>query len=519
MRSARPLLRRPVVCGSFVLLLLGCSQHHGGPAAPAAPRVSATDPPDGAASVAPDTVITLTLESPASVLRPEDVVVRDGGNRLPGTLLHVGDTAQWTWTPAFELPRGCRIAIATAQQGTVATFVVRDIVAAASFELPGEAIDAAFSWTGGRRAVHTASGRLFEVTANGIVARFVDLPPGVRTCGEDGFVAEVLDAGVRDCVHGDLQGNVDRVPTPLGVALGENNSSGDVVVFVPDTLGTPSQQGLWRLRRSSLEFELAGPLSLDPVTDEPSIEADGTVSLAYAIPGGLRLSRFPAGDLTGEHHDLMIAGSRPQFAAGDDGRGVLAFEVFEPASPGGIDSLAARAARFAPGVGFDLLPVELWTWPIGLNPPPEYHPFQRVDAVHVGKLGSACVVLAMGDVNSFPTPSTYTEYEAVRIEPDRVGTAVLVTTTLSSPIAIGALAVSPWRAELWGMSTFLPTAGIFLTRLRPDAMVGDMIYQPPATDPFAEWSFAFDDSGRAVVAVVERATGGTLTGSRVVVFE
>src|SRR5499427_9466295 len=397
MPLARPLVRWPFpVCLCVLLLLAGCDQHHS--AAAVAPRVSAIVPPDGATGVAPDVTITLTLESAASVLRPEDVIVQDGGNRLPGTLRRAGDTASWTWTPTLELPRGCRITVATVPQGAVAAFTVRDFAAAATVVLPFEAVDAAFCWPGGRRAVHTANGRVFEILANAAVEGFVDLPPGARTCGNGAFVAEVLDAGVRYCVRCDLEGNVDRVPTPFGVPLGENNDAGDVVVFVPNTLASPSQQGLWRLRRTALEFELAGPLSVADTTDQPSIEADGTVSLAYEIPGGFRVSRFATGDLAGEHHDLTTDGRRPQFAAGDDGRGVLAFWVNEPLRA------IVRAARFVPGVGLDLLPAELRSWPTGLLSPPEFHDFFGIDALHVGKLGSACVVFASGTVYSGVRP-------------------------------------------------------------------------------------------------------------------
>jgi hypothetical protein len=86
---------------------------------------------------------------------------------------------------------------------------------------------------------------------------------------------------------------------------------------------------------------------------------------------------------------------------------------------------------------------------------------------------------------------------------------------------MSALGVSPWRAELWGLSrSEVDLSGIVgLNRSRPDAFVGAVIYQAPAGNPFAEWAFAFDDSGRAIVAVVERTTGGALTGSRVVVID
>jgi hypothetical protein len=522
MPLARPLVRWLfVVCSCVLLLLAGCDQHHSA-AAPA--RVSTIVPPDGATGVTPDVVITLTLESPMSVLRPEDVIVQDGGNRLPGTLRRAGDTASWTWTPTLELPRGCRITVATAQQGAVAAFTVRDFAAATTVLLPFEAVDAAFCWSGGRRAVHTANGRVFEVIADAAVERFVDLPPGARTCGDGAFVAEVLDAGVRYCVRCDLEGNVDRVPTPFGAPLGDNNDAGDVVVFVPSTLAAPSQQGLWRLSRSALAFELAGSLSLANTTDQPSIEADGTVSLAYEVPGGLRVSRFAIGDPAGEHHDLTTEGRNPQFAAGDDGRGVLAFWIYEPPTqPGFFGRAIVRAARFVPGVGLDLLPAELRSWRTGELPPPEIHLFSRIDALHVGKLGSACIVFASGSVGGgFPLPTTNTYYDAVRIEPDdRVVAAQSVLFALSVPglTNTGALGVSPWRAELWSLDTMFHPDTIGLLRERPDAEVIATIYEAPEGSPFTGWSFAFDDSGRALVAVVERAPGGALSGSRVVVFE
>jgi hypothetical protein len=370
--------------------------------------------------------------------------------------------------------------------------------------------------------VHTSSGRVFEVIAGKTVERFVDLPPGARTFGDGGFLAEVLDAGVRYCVRGDLQGNVDRVPTPFGVPLGENNDAGDVVVFVPNTLAAAGQQGLWRLRRAALAFEFAALLSLAGATDEPSIEADGTVSLAYEVPGGLRLSRFAIGDLAGEHHDLTIEGHGPQFAAGDDGRGVLVFAVYQPATgPEGHPHFVVRAARFVPGAGLDLLPAELRSWDVGLLYPPEDHPFCRIDAVHVGKLGSACVVLASGIESTMFGRSTMTNYEAVRIEPDdRVSATVeVMTTVVPEWVPWSALGVSPWRAELWALDAFSRFPDIGLNRWRPDGGASAAIYEPPAGSQFAGWGFAFDDSGRALVAVVEGVPGGALTGSHLVVLE
>ena len=514
--------RSLLVVGALVALA-ACGGRRSSAPPPAAPTIVATDPADGATDVDPATVVTLTL-APGPALQADEVVVSDGGNRLPGTVAQVGTTTTWTWTPAFELPRGCHIDIATALQGTVASFTVRDIAAAATFDLFGEEVVAAFSWSNGRRAVRTASARVFELTPAGPVELFIDLPADARTFGDGGYIADRLDMGMRYCVRGNLGGTFDQVLTPLGFPIGEHNSNGDVVVFVPDVLLiAPPQRGLWRLMRNEVAFVMAGPLSVGPVADVPSIDPDGTVSLAYLTANGMRLSRFAPADLAGTHFDLAAGagGSQPHFDCAADGRGVLAYTDYEPPQQtGGLGRIVVRAVRFDPASGFALLSAELRSWPTGLVTVPEQSPFQRVDSVVVGELGSACVVLAHGAaVLGISGWQTTTNHEEVRVEPDdRVAEVVPTITTNSVATTWGAESRSPMRAELWAIDALSVPGSLQLTRSRPDGVAESTIYEVTPGRDIGGWCFAFDDSNRAVVAAAEYVQG-VLAGSRIVLVE
>lgn len=159
------------------------------------------------------------------------MVVSDGGNRLPGTLGRIGNSATWSWIPDRELPRGCPIWIATKQQGIVATFRVRDIVLDAVFDLPVRLLRPRTDWPNGRRAVRTTSGRVFDLASEGPFERFVTLSTFASPYGDGEFIDVQLDGGVRYCVRGNLDGSFDRVPTPDGVTFVEHNARGDVAVF------------------------------------------------------------------------------------------------------------------------------------------------------------------------------------------------------------------------------------------------------------------------------------------------
>lgn len=239
-----------------ILFLAGCSRGGGSPPPTSVTTVVATTPADGDVDVEPTTPITILLSPESGGLGPADVEVSDGGNRLPGTLRQVGSSAQWLWTPEFELPRRSTISVSVQSQDA-ASFTVREYVQEAVFELPGEEVGFALSWSNGRRALVTASGRCFEVTSTGLVERFVCVQPGARAFGDGDFICELTEAGVHYCLRGNLDGTVDRVATPFDLPIGESNIHGDVVVFVPTTLGAPSDWGLWRLMHGDSAFALA----------------------------------------------------------------------------------------------------------------------------------------------------------------------------------------------------------------------------------------------------------------------
>lgn len=509
--------------------VLGTACHHsrgGSPPPLVTVTVVATVPGNGATDVEPDAVVTVSLANASQTLLADDLIVRDGGNRLPGTVARVGATADWTWTPDIQLPRGASVTLGTAQQGVLATFGVREAGAGVEYELPGEQVASTVCWSNGRRAVRTRSGRVFEVMATGLVERFVAMPAGARSFGDGSFVGEVDDLGVHHCVRGNLDGTLDRVPTPLGVAIGEHNDAGDVVAFVPASLGVTAEQGLWRLMHTSVAWDLAGPLVLDDVRDRPSIGDQGVVALAYRLPGLVRVSRFAVGDLAGQHDDLAIDTTEIQYDFGPDGRGVLALGVPEVAPPGGEDRLVVRAARHEPGVGLQLLPQELQSWITSISSIPESLPFSRVDDVQVGDYGSAAIVLARGATSIILAPGeTNTFYEVVRLEPDgAVGGVTPLPMVLESldPAAarFGGVGVTPRRAEVWGVSSIEAPNGVLWSRSRPDATALRGIYDfAVGIRVYGDWDFAADDSGRAVLAIDEFDLLGTLLGSRVIAID
>ncbi|MCB9879199.1 MAG: hypothetical protein H6835_16510 [Planctomycetes bacterium] len=511
------------LCGAFA----ACSRSGG--ATPPESRITVveTSPPSGATDVEPSTPIALTLAAGSSALTAADVIVSDGSNRLPGTVTRNGSSGRWTWTPLGELPRGATITVATARQGVVATFAVRDILVSIEIDLPNEEVENALSWRNARSALRTRSGRVFELIAgsDALVERFCYMPPGARAIGDGRFVGEQENQGVRYCVRGDLAGALDVVPTPLGVSLGDCNAAGDVVVFVPGDVGTPAEQGLWRLRHDEVAFELVGPLSLLDVVDRPSIEADGTVSIAWSDNGTASLARFAPGDLAGQRFSLVLDGAPPpssvHFDAADDGRGVLAFGI-ATAAPGEPDSrYIVRAARFDPATGLQLLPDELRNWVTGLSP---NSPFWRVDDLVVGDHGSAVVVLAQGLRSS---QQVDTHFEAVRVEvDDSVGPPFAVAETIVAlppapplPLRFGEVRITPGRAELWGMSTLPQLDSVVLTRSRPAGPAWDTVYTFASNRSYGDWCFTCDDSGRGFYAVVEWELLGPLVGSRIVVIE
>ncbi|MCU0865870.1 MAG: hypothetical protein MUC36_18965 [Planctomycetes bacterium] len=512
---------------AFAALLAACNNSGGGSPPPSL-TVLTTSPPTGATDVEPSTPIELVLAANSAPLRAADLVVTDGDNRLPGAVARIGTTDRWSWTPAGELPRGATIRVKTASQGEIASFSVREIRLGAQLELPGEQVENTLSWDNGRRAVRTQSGRVFELTGGtpALVERFVTMPAGARAYGNGRFLGEQVDAGVRYCVRGGLDGGFDRVPTPLGVPLGDLNANGDVVAFVPGDLGSPAEQGLWRLRRDQVAFELVGPRSLAGVVDRPSIEADGTVSIAWAENGAPRLARFVPGNLAGQDYTLVLDASLSLLAAGlhydasDDGRGVLAFVVGAPPVPGGLpERWVARAARFDPAVGLGVLATELETYlPFGLSSPGTNHYF-RVENVVAGDHGSAAVVTARG-YSSTQSGSwqASVDYHAIRVDAgDRVAVPHLLVGL--TPIAVpplpykfNELRASPGRAEVWASQRTSSPSGFALSRSRPGGVVFDTVPTLYSDRAYPDWSFAFDDSGRGILAAEEYMWQGPLLG-------
>lgn len=478
--------------------------------------VIATSPADGAVEVEPSTAITIVLSPESGALGPADVKVSDGGNLLPGTLIQIGTSPEWQWAPDYELPRRSTISVAIRSE-VMSSFAVRDYAQEAVLELPGEEVGFSLSWPNGRRALITASGRFFEVTSTGLLERFVAVQPGARAYGDGDFICERTEAGVHYCVRGNLDGTIDRVPTPFNEEIGDNNQNGDVVVLVPTTVGTPSDWGLWRLMRSDLQFSIAGSAIPEFVTDVPSIQPDGTVSLAYMFANRLRLSLFRVGSLVGEHHELPDA-TVGHFDAGEDGRGVLAYGVSEPGAPGMTDRLVVRVARYEPGAGLTVLPTEAHSWPITL-PNATVITFWGIDAVHVGELGSACIVMGHGYRSSFGLPgmgvqqTIFKQTEVVRVEPDdSLSPVVAVMDAFLAPRQSGFVHVTPQRAELWAMNNTYDFSRLVLARSRPSEDEGSIAYKvDPFGPPFGSWCFSVDDSGRAVLALTEGPDGQITT--------
>lgn len=468
--------------------------------------IAAVTPAIGSIGIEPTQVLTFVLASPSSSLSASDVVVSDGGNQLPGALRQQGVSTTWTWTPDAELPRG---ATCTAfVRGALATrFTVRDFRQEAQFELLGLRARETLSWPNGRRVVTTVGGRVFEVGAAGLTERFVDVPEGARPFGDGSFLGEELVAGQRFCVRGNLDGTREQIRTPFDVAIGDHNAQGDVAAFVPNTIGNPGDWGLYRLAADSLQWQFAGSLSMDEDRDDACIATDGTVAIAHRDGNRIHLDVFPVGDLVGEHYELPFAASTPRFAFGAGRSGILACRQELPFSSS-WSQYVAHAARYVPGVGLQDLP-RIYDWGActgnvdctiqGVN--------HTVTDVHVGSQGSACVTLAeglaLGPAVRF----------AVRIEADDS-----ITDRIDFETPSGDAHVSPRRAELWAMSRPTDPSRLELVRSRPDGSQSSTVYRVPVGGPaFDEWRFSFDDSGRALLALIE--TAGTSVTTRLLFFE
>ncbi|MGK0299737.1 MAG: hypothetical protein ACI89X_000605 [Planctomycetota bacterium] len=499
-------------------VLFGCSGSSGGSPSAVA-TITATIPPDGTVDVAPDTIIRFVLSDSSSVLNASALVITDGGNTLPGALRQVDGSNAWTWTPNNELPRGCEIKVGRTPNAGVpsvvqvfSTFTVRDSAVTQEFELAGEAPGFSLSWPNGRRAVVAASGNVFEVTSTGLVQRFVVMHPGARAFGDGDFICEEDVGSVHYCVRGNLDGSITRVPTPFSVAIGENNANGDVVAHVSSDVGMPQNWGLWRWMQGNAAFMFAGSVISAGVGDTPSIQSDGTVSLAYSLADRVRLSRFAVGDVVGEHHEVLVEGGGAQFDSADDGTGLLAYSTYAPGTATSVPRVSVHVARYTPGSGLQVFPVEVAGRDQGL-PPAGVQFFFRLDGVRVGELGSGCVLIAHGSSqtiglpgNGPPTPSASTFHEVVRVEPgDRLAPSVMYHYTIGQqPMERSLTHISPARAAVWSVSDFWGPGQTWWLRSRPDDVSLSVIYKnAPQVLPWGPWCFSFDDSGRGMIALTE----------------
>lgn len=497
--------------------LFGCSSGGSNPARVAA-TITSTDPPDGAIDVAPGSTIRFVLAADGAVLDASELVVTDGGNTLPGTLSRVDDSDVWAWTPTHELPRGCEIQVGRIQKSeassvlqVLATFTVRDSGIVQEFELVGEAPGFSLSWPNGRRAIVTASGNVFEVTPTGLVQRVVAVLPGARAYGDGGFICEEDIGATHFCVRGNLDGISTRVATPFGVVIGDNNANGDVVAYVSSDFGMPWDWGLWRWMQGDPGFVLAGSVVNASVSDTPSIQSDGIVSLAYSMVDRVRLSRFAVGDVVGEHHELVLEGGCVHFDSADDGSGLLAYTMYTPAAATAVPRVSVHVARYEPITGLNVFPAEIAGWDQYL-PTASVRFFQRIDDVRVGDLGSGCVLLADGSTQTSglpvgePLPRSNTFYDVVRVEPDnRVADALMYLLTIGQqPVERSLAQISPARAEVWSMSDFWDPTRTWWLRSRPDDVRLSVLYKSgPLINPVGPWCFSFDDSGRGLMALSE----------------
>jgi hypothetical protein len=490
--------------------LFGCSSGGSNPA-PVVATITSTDPPDGALGVAPSATIRFVLAAGGAVLNASDLVVTDGGNTLPGTLRRVDDSHVWEWTPTYELPRGCEIQVGRIQESAasnalqiLATFTVRDSSVAQEFELADEAPEFSLSWPNGRSAIVTASGNVFEVTPTGLLQRFAAVMPGARAYGDGDFICEEDVGAIHFCVRGNLDGTSTRVATPFGAAIGGSNANGDVVAHVTADVGVPSDWGLWRWMRGDPGFAFAGSVFSESLPDTPSIQLNGIVSLAYPLGNRVRLSRFGVGDVVGEHHELVLEGGCAHFDSADDGRGLLAFTVYTPATATAVPRVSVHVARYEPITGLTMFPTEIAGWD-QLLPSASVSVFQRIDDVRVGDLGSGCVLLADGSTQIGSSGSN-TFHDVVRVEPDdRVADKLMYMLTIGQqPMERSLAQISPARAEVWSMSDFWEPARTWWLRSRPGDVRLSVLYKNgPLINPVGPWCFSFDDSGRGLLALSE----------------
>jgi len=190
--------------------------------------------------------------------------------------------------------------------------------------------------------------------------------------------------------------------------------------------------------------------------------------------------------------------------------------------PGGLPARwVARAARFDPAVGLGLLATELETYfPLGLFPPETSHYF-RVQDVVAGDRGSAAVITTRGlATTQFGNWQASLDYHAIRVDagdavedPHPLGPTILAVPPL--PTKFAELRASSGRAEVWSFSRSSSPAGFALSRSRPSGVAFDSVPTFYSDRAYLDWSFAFDDSGRGILAADEYMLQGPLLGTRI----
>lgn len=465
----------------------GCDSG-GGRVVPTAVVVASVAPPQGP-NTPPGASITFQLAGSSLPITAADVVVSDGGNVLPGTLTAIGGASRWRWQPEHELPRGCTLTVDVAGE-RVASYGVRPPVAEGLFHLPGERCTQTLSWADGRRAIVTATGRVFAVAASGLTERFVTLPPDAHVFGDGDFLGDVVVDGNTYCLRGNLDGTFERVPTPSNAPIGGVDMAGNAVLMVAAGSGN-STAGLWRLMRTDAQFSFAGPLPQGELHDSPHIQANGTVSIAYATADRVGVATYRAGDVVAERHELARGASRAHMGVDSHGRGLLVFVDEPDPMAAAFEPRELRAARLDPGAGLRLLAPVVATMA-----------FPVIDSVHVGEWGSAFVNM---QTTSYVTGTVIPVigYSAIRIEPDDH-----VAEEFSVHGGSGACAhITPRRAAYWGAKK----AGrdVWGRRCSPNRFATNQTFYtaPWSVSSFTTFEFSFDDSGRSVIALNEPGSG------------
>ena len=521
-------LRLALPAALAAVVLTACSNRRSAQPAPdpgtvtATSNVLATVPADGASDVEPDFELLIELANPFEGEPAEGFCVREAGRAAPGQFtLHDGNR-QVRWRSPAPLPRGAVLELEERVDGgmrRVATFAVRDARPVAVHEVPGLDAVAAFSWPNGRRALLTKSNQLFEVAATRLVERFVTPPINAFTYGDGRFGWTEYDVDLDRMVYvtTDLLGDARRVAIPGDRFVADVNSAGDAVVFVPADVGQPSDRGIWTLSAQGSEWQWRGPLALaGAYLRQPCIDEAGVVSYGYVTDGRWRQLRYLPGNLVPEQYerDGVTVQGDPQIGMAPNGDGLLAWVT--EASPGQRE---LRLARFAAGVGFAQLRDVAASWSV--YPTGPLAGSAAVREVVTGATGSA-VVFTEFVAGGTPEPTGARQF--LRLEPDGWTTeaADYEPQHLSAQRPTTMHAVSRGRGELWVVYNTKDRTSLLLKRCRPYASLESerLIYevsQPGnVIDSFA---FAFDDLGRAVLAVNELAPGSIAPGARVLVLD